>query len=133
VSEAATLVFSLARMESENSAESDAEGATGRAEGGMGIHVQLVDGDSASVSIPLHQYGTVPSVLHTQYLKLQGLSERYGDTWEPTLQTYEIPLADLADRNAAFNVGDLQSIAFAPDRRRAGRIALDDVGIRVAQ
>ena len=133
VSEEDTLVFSAARMASENEGDADAENTVERGDGGMGIHVQLVDGDSASVSIPLHQYGTIPPVLHTQYLKLEGLSEQFGDTWEPTLQTYEIPFSDLVAPNSAFDVDDLQSVAFLPDRRQAGRIALDDVGIRVAE
>jgi len=119
-------------MEKERDTDGDAEDTTDRADGGLGIHVQLVDGEGASVRVPLHQYGTIPPVLHTQYLKLKRLSGQFGDTWEPTLQTYEIPLSDLAAQNSAFNVDDLQSIAFVPDRRLGGRMALDDVGVRVA-
>lgn len=133
VSEAATLVFSLARMEGENNTDSDAEGPTGRTEGGLGLHVELADGEGTSVRVPLHRYGTVPPVLHTQYLKLKRLSGEFGDTWEPTLQTYEIPLSAVVAQNSAFDVNDLQSIVFTLDRRQAGQIALDDVGIRTVQ
>ena len=132
-SEAATLVFSLARMEREKNTDADTEDTTDRVEGGLGIHIQLVDGEGRSVRVPLQQYGTIPPVLHTQYLKLRSLSKRYGDTWEPTLQTHEIPLSDLAAQNPAFNIDDLRSIALVPDRRQGGRMALDDVGLRVAQ
>jgi hypothetical protein len=133
VSEAGTLVFSLARMEAENTANSDAESSAGPSEGGMGIHVELVDQDSTTVRVPLRRYGTVPPVLHTQYLKLKRLSGQFGNTWEPTLQTYEIPLSEVVAQESAFDVDDLQSIAFVPNRRQGGQIALDNVGMRIAQ
>lgn len=133
VSEAGTLVFSLARMDTENTANSDAGSPAGPSEGGMGIHVELVDQDSTIVRVPLRRYGTIPPVLHTQYLKLERLSGQFGNTWEPTLQTYEIPLSTVAAQDSAVDVSNLRSIAFVPDQRQGGQIALDNVGVRIDQ
>ena len=124
-SEAETLVFNLARMKGEEDADSE----TG--DGAMGLRVALVDGDSTTVTVPLHRYGTVPPRLQTQYMKLGRLNEPFGPPWEPTLQTYEIPLAAFTDRDSAFDPATIRRIVFSPDRQQGGRIALDGVGLRL--
>ncbi|MFB6247727.1 MAG: hypothetical protein ABEL97_04070 [Salinibacter sp.] len=128
--EAGTLVFNLTRMKDDGYERPTAGTDTIRADGGMGLRVALVDEDSTVVGVPLREYGTVPPLLHTQYMKLERLSAPFGAPWEPTLQTYEIPLADVAARDSAFDTTALRQIVFSPDRRRRGAIALDNVGIR---
>ena len=119
----ATLVFDLARLRAEG-----ADADTTRP--GMGLRVGLVDGDSTRVSVPLRRYGTVPPLLRTQYMKLERLSAPYGAPWEPTLQTYEIPLADLLAQSAEFDLDALRTVTVTADRRRGGKMALDNVGFR---
>jgi len=122
--EAETLVFNLARMKGEGTPSEVAEGA-------MGLRVTLVDGDSTAVSVPLREYGTVPPRLQTHYMKLDRLNEPFGPPWEPTLQTYEIPLAAFTDRNSAFDPSTIRSLVFSPDRQQEGRVALDGIGFRL--
>jgi hypothetical protein len=124
--ETATLVFNLARLKRE-----DGSGATPGAEGGMGLRVALLDGDSTAVEVPLRAHGTVPPLLHTQYMKLERLSTPFGAPWEPTLQTYEIPLSAFTARTDAFDPATLRRITFVADRAQAGRVALDGVGVRL--
>ena len=129
-SETGTLVFNLARLKEEGYERPSAGTDTVRSEGAMGLRVTLVDEDSTSVGVPLREYGTIPPLLHTQYMKLERLSAPFGAPWEPTLQTYEIPLADLAAQDTTFDPTALRQIVFSPDRSRRGAIALDNVGIR---
>lgn len=126
-----TLVFNLARLK-EDGYERPAPGTdTIRAGEGMGLHVALVDGDSTRARVPLHRHGTVPPLLHTQYMKLERLSAPFGAPWEPTLQTYEIPLSAFTAQNPAFDPTTVRRITVAADRAQAGRVALDGIGMRL--
>jgi len=131
--EAEALVFSLARLKQETGGESTEDSVSSIGEGGMGLYVQVADGDDISARVPLRGYASIPPVLHTQYLKLKSLSGRYGASWEPILQTYEIPLSDFVRETSGLDVSDLQSLSFVADRRQGGRIALDNVGVRLAE
>jgi len=64
-------------------------------------------------------------------MKFGRLNEPFGPPWEPTLQTYEIPLSAFAARDAAFDPSTIRRIVFSPDRQQGGRIALDGVGLRL--
>jgi len=130
ISEESDLVFSLARMKHDDY-ERPTTGAESRSGGGMGIEVELVDENGAGVSAPLRQYGTIPPLLHTQYMKMERLSASFGAPWQPTLQTYEIPLGHLIDQNPQFDLESLKMIKFAADRKQSGKIALDNIGFRL--
>ncbi len=126
-----TLVFNLARLKGDGDEQPGGATDTIRAAGGMGLHVVLVDEDSVRARVPLDRYGTVPPLLYTQYMKLERLSAPFGAPWEPTLQTYEIPLSAFTAQNPAFDPATVRRIVVAADRARAGRVALDGIGMRL--
>ena len=63
--------------------------------------------------------------LKVQFLKLERLNrKRFPKNWEPTFQSYEIPLA----RFAELDVEQLAGIRFRTEG--SGVVILDDIGFR---
>jgi hypothetical protein len=55
---------------------------------------------------------------------------RYGKPWEPTLQTYEIPLYTFTEIDPVFDSTTLRTIRLRFDQSPSGVIVLDEVGFR---
>ena len=106
-----------------NSAETD-EGP----EPPLDFTVSLVDGDGTAVCFPISRFRRVPPVLKSSFLKLKDESALYGKSYEPTLQLFELPLADFAAVNLDFNPSTLQTIHFVFDSGREGIVFLDRLG-----
>ena len=49
---------------------------------------------------------------------------------QPAFQTFAVPATDLTAGEPAFDSSRIRSIRFVFDRTRAGRVLLDDVGVR---
>lgn len=121
--EDAALVFSMARRAVDDDAPPDER---------FDVHVELEDADGTTVSRRLSRYAAIPPVLRTQFLKLGWLSrDWFGMPWEPVMQTYEVPLGDFVQQTPGFVPSDVRRVRFAFDRQTPGKIALDDIGVRV--
>jgi hypothetical protein len=135
----ALLVFSMSavddaglhRREMGSRGSGGVEAPNGDAPGPLDLTIELVDTAGSTASFALSEFSAIPPVLHVQFLKLSGLSQDlYGRTWEPTLQTYELPLSSFVTVNPEFDVGSLLKVRFRFDLASRGVIILDEVGFR---
>ena len=63
-----------------------------------------------------------------RYLKPEALNKkRYKADWEPVLQTFEVPLATLANDDVTI----VQQLTIRFDGSEPGVVILDDIGIRL--
>jgi dienelactone hydrolase len=90
--------------------------------------LSLEDADGTFVRFPISRFRRVPAVLKSRFLKFKDESDLYGKAYEPTLQLFEIPLADYSAENPEFNPMTLRVIRFIFDRGREGVVFLDRLG-----
>jgi dienelactone hydrolase len=89
------------------------------------LTVELEDDEGAARSIAIAEIAPVTPPLKIQYLKLAWLNrERFPKNWEPTFQSYGIPLR----RFAGVDVERLSAIRFRTEG--SGVVILDDIGFR---
>ena len=88
--------------------------------------VELEDAEGRRGTIALSEIAPLTPPLETQFLKLARLNRKiYKSSWEPTLESFEIPLARFGD----IDLGRVSAIRF---RHQSGEgvVILDDVGFR---
>ncbi|MCP3963655.1 MAG: hypothetical protein GY719_37945 [bacterium] len=92
--------------------------------------IELVSTDGHAAALPLSRFGGLPKPLYSRFLKLPEGQEKklYGSRWEPTLKLFELPLADFAAENPAFEPSRLSRIRLVFDRGEDGVVIVDDVG-----
>jgi len=90
--------------------------------------VELVASDGTSARLPLDRFRSVPPVVRSRFTKLPKEKFMMGKDYEPTMQTFELPLAVFAELYPEFNPGLLKDIRFVFDQGREGVIILDNVG-----
>jgi hypothetical protein len=94
------------------------------------LTVEAVDTDGDTARVPLERYGVPRRPLEIQVMRRAAREKAaFATTHEVILQTYVIPLGDLARAQPRFDPGKLGSIRFLFDRIVAGTILLDDIGI----
>jgi hypothetical protein len=92
------------------------------------LTVEVADADGGTASVPLSRYGPVRRPLQSYvYLRKGRDAQRFATTYELVMQTYAIPLADLASRGV--NPARLRTIRWRFDRIPVGTIVLDNVGL----
>jgi dienelactone hydrolase len=97
---------------------------------GPNFTIELVD-DRGEMSRISFEAGTSIAPLHVQVMKPKDLNKTmYGSTWEPVLQTFEMPLDRFEGANGALDVSRLRAIRFRFDQSIEGVIIIDDIGIR---
>jgi hypothetical protein len=69
-----------------------------------------------------------PRTLESHFTKLGDEEGRYGDAWEPVLQTFELPLAAFVEADHGFDPAALREIRLVFDRTPEGVVILDDLG-----
>ncbi|HEX3525607.1 MAG TPA: hypothetical protein VH988_00945 [Thermoanaerobaculia bacterium] len=94
----------------------------------LDLSIELVTADGTAVRLPLSRFHPVPVPLKSRFTKLADESDLYGKSWEPVLQTFEIPLAAFAAANPHFTPATLREIRLVFDRSPEGMVILDDVG-----
>ncbi|HEV2847273.1 MAG TPA: hypothetical protein VG477_20630, partial [Thermoanaerobaculia bacterium] len=94
--------------------------------------VVLVDAAGTTARLPLSRFRPVPVPLKSHFTKLKNEEELYGDAWEPTLQTFELPLRAFAAAKSGFDPATLREVRFVFDRRPEGVVILDDLGFAEA-
>ncbi len=92
------------------------------------LSVELVASDGTSARLPLDRFRSVPPVVRSRFTKLPKEKFMMGKDYEPTMQTFELPLAVFAELYPEFNPGLLKDIRFVFDQGREGVIILDNVG-----
>lgn len=95
----------------------------------LDLSIELVAADGTAVRLPLSRFHPVPVPFESHFTKLEDESDLYGKSWEPVLQTFEIPLAAFAAADPRFTPASLKEIRLVFDRSPEGVVILDDVGI----
>lgn len=92
----------------------------------LNFQIQLEDSLGNTSSIEINEIKKVTPQLKVQYVKLKGLNqENYGDTWEPALETFELPLNKLKSVP-----GTLKNITFQFNKTPKGVLILDEIGLK---
>jgi dienelactone hydrolase len=98
----------------------------------LDLSIELVAAGGTAVRLPLSRFHPVPVPFESHFTKLDDESDLYGKSWEPVLQTFEIPLAAFATADPRFTPATLTEIRLVFDRSPEGVVILDDVGIAPA-
>jgi hypothetical protein len=92
------------------------------------LTVEVADADGGTARVPLSRYGAVRRPLQSYvYLRKGRDAQRFATTYELVLQTYVIPLADLASQGV--NPSRLRTVRWRFDRTPAGTVVLDNIGL----
>ncbi|MBS3820040.1 hypothetical protein KGY73_11150 [bacterium] len=95
----------------------------------LDISIQLVDSEGNSAKLPLSEFREIPPVLKSRFTKMRKESHIYGNSYEPTLQIFELPLSDFTEMAPEFDLSGLEKIRFVFDRSEKEVIILDRIGI----
>jgi dienelactone hydrolase len=94
------------------------------------LTVEAVDAAGTVARVPLSAYGPVRRPLDIYVNRRSGRDKaNFATTYEVVLQTYVVPLSDLARAQPRFDARTLKSVRFVFDRTVAGTIVLSDVGL----
>lgn len=95
----------------------------------LNFQIQLMDSLGNDAVVDISNIKKLTPRLKVQYVKLKGLNqENYGDVWEPTMETIELPIS-------VFNTNQLQldhikSINLNFNRTEKGVLILDEIGLK---
>lgn len=93
------------------------------------LSIEAVDVEGRTASVPLSAYGVPRRPLESYVYRRAGRDKQgFASTSEIVLQTYAIPLADLARRAPGFDPSRLASVRWRFDRADAGTVILDNIG-----
>ena len=98
------------------------------ATGPIDFSVELVDGGGTAVRLPLSRFRALTPPLKSRFTKLPKEGGLYGKSWEPVLQSFELPLAAFAARSPGFDSAGTTAVRFVFDRSPMGVIILGDIG-----
>jgi len=94
------------------------------------ITVEVVDGAGQAARVVLSRYGPVRRPVEVTVYRRKGRDKRsFAALYELVLQTYTIPLADLAAAEPRFDPSRLATVRLVFDRTIAATIVLTDVGL----
>ncbi|MFN2564762.1 MAG: alpha/beta hydrolase family protein [Gemmatimonadaceae bacterium] len=92
--------------------------------------IEVEDADGNTVRAPLSAYGVPRRPLETRVLRRARFERTaFRTTFEIVLQTYVIPLADLAKASPAFSPSKLRAIRLVFDRVDGGTVIVDRIGV----
>jgi dienelactone hydrolase len=92
------------------------------------IEIEDLSGEKSRVELDALQPIAMP--LEVQFLKTAWLNrEAHGGTWEPTLQSYEIPFGSFLERNERVDLTRLAAIRFLLASEKGSVVVLDDVAV----
>ncbi len=94
------------------------------------IQVEIEDVAGEKSRLELEELHPIAMPLEVQFLKLAWLNrEAHGPTWEPTLQSYEIPFDIFLARNRRIDLTRLAAIRFFLGSEKGSVVVLDDVAV----
>jgi len=92
------------------------------------LSVELASQNGVRAKLPLSRFMLIPPVLKSRFTKL-AKEPWYGKAYEPTMQTFELPLFEFVKDYPGFDPGSLQTIRFVFDHGSDGVIILDNIGL----
>ncbi|HNP94142.1 MAG TPA: hypothetical protein PKJ63_00890 [Cyclobacteriaceae bacterium] len=93
----------------------------------LNFEIHLTDSLGGKAVFELNDIKKLSPRLQVQFVKLKGLhKENFGDTWEPTLETVELPLGHSY-------LSHLKTIEFVFNKSEKGVLILDNIGLRKTQ
>lgn len=90
--------------------------------------IELVDAAGHVARLPVSRFRALPVPWKVRVTRVPDEKEQYGEPWEITLQTFELPLAAFAAAAPGFDPATVASIRFVFEGPREGVIVLDDIG-----
>ncbi len=95
----------------------------------MDLTVEVEDDQGRVARAPLSRFGPVRRPLQSYVYRRAGRDkQRFGNTYEIVLQTYVVPLADLAAAAPGFDPAGIRHVRWRFDRTDAGTVLLDNIG-----
>jgi hypothetical protein len=93
------------------------------------VEIEIVDLEGETSRIDLSTIAPLAMPLEVQLLKLAWLHrEDYGESWEPTLASYEVPFERFLARNGKLDLARSAEIRFLFGGEGKSVVILDDVG-----
>ena len=130
VDSSSSLLFSMAQGDINELKLADKEShapADGPRE--LNFQVQLTDSLGNDAVVDISDIKKPTPRLEVQYLKLKGPNqEGYGEVWEPTLETFELPLSRF--KNPKARLGHIKSININFNGTENGVLILDEISLR---
>ena len=130
VDSSSSLLFSMAQGDIKELKLADKEShapADGPRE--LNFQVQLTDSLGNDAVVDISDIKKPTPRLEVQYLKLKGPNqEGYGEVWEPTLETFELPLSRF--KNPKARLGHIKSININFNGTENGVLILDEISLR---
>ena len=130
ITQESLLVFSMADT-GEDPPETEGEEKKGKNQthkNPVDLSIELIDIKGQTSKLPLSQFMLVSKVLKSRFTKLMNERSIYGKDFEPTLQTFELPISAFLSQSQNFDLTALKTIRFIFDQRLSGIIILDDIG-----
>jgi len=94
----------------------------------LDLSIELTTSDGIRSSLVLGTIRRIPVPLESRFTKLPGENLIFGPAWEPTLQTFEVPMSAFIEARPGFDPAAVARIGFVFDRSPEGVIFLDDIG-----
>ncbi|MCP5275128.1 MAG: hypothetical protein H6936_09815 [Burkholderiales bacterium] len=101
----------------------------GKAE--LNFTIQLTDAQNNRLSISSDAIKKIAPRLKINFMKLKSLNKYWGDSWEPSLESFEYPLTDFDGDMEKF--GKLHSIKFIFNKTDHGVLIMDNLGFSLTQ
>ncbi|MBZ0244592.1 MAG: hypothetical protein K8H85_01470, partial [Cyclobacteriaceae bacterium] len=95
----------------------------------LNFQIQLMDSLGNEAVINISDVKKITPRLKVQYVKLKGLNqENYGDVWEPTMETFELPIAAFSSQTVRLD--HFKSITLNFNKTEKGVLILDEIGLK---
>ncbi|MGB4972812.1 MAG: hypothetical protein WBO32_09145, partial [Cyclobacteriaceae bacterium] len=129
IDSSSSLLFSMAQGDiGELKAEDSKKGKETNESNELNFQIQLIDSLGNDAVVDISNIKKLTPRLKVQYVKLKGLNqENYGDAWEPTLETFELPIS--AFTNSKVRLDHIKSISLNFNKTEKGVLILDEIGL----
>ncbi|GAB1444571.1 hypothetical protein MASR2M41_01810 [Flammeovirgaceae bacterium] len=95
----------------------------------LNFQIQIIDSLGHDAIMDINDIKKLTPRLKVQYTKIKSLSEEdYGDAWEPTLETFELPLSRFKITDVQLD--HLKSININFNKTEKGVLILDEIGLQ---
>ncbi len=95
------------------------------------LTIELQTSDGTVARLALSSVRLIPPAFKSRFTKLPDEGFAYGSGGEPTLQSFELPLARFVEAAGGFDPAAIQEIRFVFDRTPEAVIIVDDIGFAV--
>ena len=130
IDSSSTLLFSMAQGDIRELKSGDKKNEnTSNESNELNFQIQIMDSLGTEAVVDISNIKKLTPQLKVQYVKLKGLNqENYGDIWEPTMETFELPISAFQGANTPLN--HLKSISLNFNSTEKGVLILDEIGLK---